>query len=171
MKVTSKYTIEDCIFIANQINQQSKVKSNVWVQLYYYFIFANCFAFSAFLFFLGYYLAGFILFLINLFFLIFLSDKVRNEGYKAFYASFFSDNEFKENEVEFLEDGVSCKSIDGDTFFRWQNFRKIVETSDKIYLFTQANGITITKNSFEFETQIQEFLIFAKARIPQKFLK
>ncbi|MBX7169582.1 MAG: YcxB family protein [Pyrinomonadaceae bacterium] len=171
MKITSKYSIDDCVFIANQINQQNKVKANFWVQLYYYFVFANCFALSAFLFFLGYYLAGFILFLINLFFIIFLSDKIKNESYKTYYANFFSGDEYKETEIELLEDGISCKSIDGDSFFRWQNLREIVETPDKIYLFTKSNGITVAKNSFEFETQMQDFLIFAKARVPQNLLK
>lgn len=171
MKVTSRYTVEDCIFIANHIAQQNNVNSNFWVQIYYYFIFVNCFAFSAFVFYLGYYLAGFVLFIINLCFFLFLGDKIAKENYKAFYRSFFSGDEYKETEIELLENGVICRSVDGDIFFQWYNLKEIVETKNSIYFFTKANGITICKNSFESDSRKQEFLMFAKARIPQYILK
>jgi hypothetical protein len=171
MKVISKYTIDDCVFIANHLNEKNKVNSNGWVQLYSYFVFINCFAFSAFAFILGYYWVGIGLFLLNLFFLVFLGDKIQRENYKAHYRAFFADDKFKEIEVELSDDGVSCKSVNGDSFLSWQNLNEIVETEGMIYIFTSFNGIPIAKNSFEYGSQIQEFLIFSKARLSDKLLK
>lgn len=165
MKVITKYSVEDCIFIANFINQKNNIRENGWYQLYTYYFYINCFAFSAFLLFLEYYLAGFILFLANLFFFMFISDKINKESQKSFYLNFFAGDKFKETEIELLESGVSCKSIDGNSFLPWQNILEIVETPQSIYFFTKSNGLTITKDSFEFESNMHEFLIFAKARV------
>lgn len=171
MIVTTKYSVDDLIFISNHINQKNDIRDNGWYQLYTYYFYANCFAFSAFLFFLEYYLAGFILFLINLFFFMFISEKITKVSLKQFYLNFFSDDKFKETTIEISESGVCCKSVESHTFIQWNWFKEIVETENKIYFFTKGNGITITKTSFEYNPQMQEFLIFAKARIPQYFLK
>jgi hypothetical protein len=166
MKVISKYSIEDCVFVANYINEQNPVQANPWVKLYYFYIFANGIAFPALLFYFDYSLAGMAVFLINLFFLNIVADKIKNESYKAYYRHLFLESEFRETEVELLESGVSCKSVEGDTFFYWHNFRKVLETSERIYLFTRTTGVIINKNSFELETQLDTFLAFTKARIP-----
>lgn len=167
MKVLSKYTIDHCIFISQHVNKQNDSRSNAWVQFYSYFVTINCFALPGLLIFFDFFLTGGIVFLINVFCLIFLRDKINKEAYKVFYRDFFSENEFRETEVELLEDGIACESVDGKSFFNWQSIKEIAVTDDTIYFFSKGTGIPVPKNSFEYGTQMQEFLIFAQARVFQ----
>ena len=178
MKVTSKYSIDDSIFIVNHLNKKNRIKQSRWVAFYSYFFYVYIFLLPAYLLFLNYFLAGFIIFLINIIVFVFLRDKINNESLKDYYRKYDFGGEFREIEVELSENGIFCKypaptaSFEEiTTFAKWETIKETIETVDKIYFFTPQSGIAISKNSFEIETQIQEFLIFAKARIPQKFLK
>lgn len=172
MKVISKYTIDDCVFIANYTKRKNWARSGGWVKFYSYYFYLNTFALSAFLIYLNYLLAGFIVFFINVVILIFLRDKIDKEGYRDHFRDYFIGKDYVEFEVKLDENGISCKYDDEidflgtiNTFTQWNNVKELVETKKTIYLFTRRNGIAISKNSFEFEPQMQEFLIFAKARV------
>ncbi|HRH45942.1 MAG TPA: hypothetical protein PKY82_30140, partial [Pyrinomonadaceae bacterium] len=168
MKVTSKYSIDDSIFIVNHLNKKNRIKQSRWVAFYSYFFYIYLFLLPAYLLFLNHFLAGFIIFLIIIIFFVFLRDKINNESLKDHYRKYDFGGEFREIEVELSENGIFCKypaptaSIEEMTSFaRWENIKEIVETIDKLYFFTPQSGITISKNSFESELQMQEFLIFA----------
>lgn len=178
MKVTSKYSIDDSIFILNHLNGKNRIKPGGWATFYSYFLYIYIFLLPAYLLFLNHFLAGIIIFLINLIVFVFLSDKINNESLRDHYRKYDFPEGLREIEVELSEKGILCNypaptaSFEEiTTFAKWDNIREIIDTVDKIYFFTAQGGIAINKNSFESEQRMQDFLIFAKARIPQNLLK
>lgn len=171
MKINSKYTIEDCIFIVEYLNKNRPKQSTGWYKFYAYFFYFNCFAFPAVLLILEQYLAGIIVFLFDLLIFVYLRDRIDKENLKTHFRNLFDKKTYKEYEIELFEEGIKFKSTEEDSFFQWNFIKEILETPDKIYLFTRTSGLTIAKNSFEFESNMHEFLIFAKARIPQKMIQ
>ena len=156
--------------MAQHINKRNDNRSSFWTQLYSYFFYINVFSLSAFLLFWDYYLPAFLVFGINLFIMVVLREKINKEYYKLFYQDLFNSEELRETEIEVSEDGISCQSVDGYSFYRWNNIIDFVETDKTIYFFTKGLAIPVMKNAFEFENQKMEFLIFTKARIPQQLL-
>lgn len=156
--------------MAQHINQRKGNRSSFWTQVYSYFFYVNIFSLSAFLIFLDYYLAAFLTFGINLFLMVFLREKINKEYYKLFYQDLFNSEESRETEIEVSEEGISCQSADGYSFYRWNNIIDFVETDNAMFFFTKGLAIPVMKNAFEFENQKTEFLIFTKARIPQQIL-
>jgi len=171
MKIISRNTIDDYIYIAEYVSKQNSPKTNIWTLVFAYCIAVNVICFPALLLLMEYFATGIVVFLITLLVAVFFYEKGNKVHIQKFYKNMFGDEKEMVFDLELFENGIKCKGYDGcESFVPWNNIKSLENTSETIFLFTKSSGIPCNKNSFESENQIQEFLIFAKSRIPQQLL-
>lgn len=152
---------DDYAYIASRISNSVPRPSAVRYA-YQAFLLVNAIVFPAFLWFLEYYLVGFLILVLNAILLRVVLPWMGSVGLKSFYEHTFGDRERHVVNVELNSEGIEYASENGTLFLPWRRVVSIEENDDALFFFFEGNGIAVRKSGFAYREAQVEFLNFAR---------
>lgn len=117
------------------------------------------------------FIAALAVFLVNIALTVFVVPSLVKTDYRRFYRHYFGDLENEVVRIELHPTGVACKHLADSSFYAWKNFTYLEETKDAILFYmTGGRGVAVRKNGFAYASQIDEFLAFARQRLPRQLI-
>ncbi len=158
-------SVNDCVHVAERINEAAAAAPALLVYVYYGFLGLNLFGVPMLLWFADRFLLGLLVFALNLTATLFLLPNVNRSQYKAYYESLHSECEKHIATVDLNDQGVTYASRGNEFFFPWANIPEIEVTGDSIHLYYEHNAVSVQKSGFPYKEAEDQFLSFARDRV------
>lgn len=154
-------SVDDQVYVALKIG--ATAKNGTFITFcYQLFLILNCIAFPAFLLYSDLALWGGLVFLINVFVVIFTLPRSNANAFRKYYESLYADRENNVATVTLSAAGINYQSDGAQTFWPWKRIRNVEETADAIYFFFDGNGFGVRKNGFAYIEDQNDFVQFAR---------
>lgn len=164
IKVSFYPVTDDYAYIAEQVNKAYKFPTRAQYALNV-FLALNFAGLPAVLWYFDQFIAGLVVFVVNLLFAVFFLPSVLSADYKRYFRLLFGDSENEVAEVELTEDGVWCRHSDSSSFTSWKKITRLEETKNSIYFFLDHSGVAVSKSGFGYDEEKNRFLSFAKSHV------
>ena len=122
------------------------------------FLIINAVGFPTFLWLNEFFLAGFLLFGLNLVALAWVIPWFAAGGLRRYYEHTVGSREKHVARVDLTPEGINYSADDAELFWPWRRITSIEETDESIYFYFPGNGIAVRKSGFAYHEEQVEFL-------------